>query len=81
MCARAQGCGCGCVGVLIRWGVEDQLHQPQRGEAVYKHLYPLIEAATAAGASGCYLSGAGTTVDAAPRHSASCLLLVLVCRH
>jgi homoserine kinase len=54
-CGRARG---------GRWGVEDALHQPQRGQAVYKHLYPLIEAAEAAGASGCYLSGAGGCVGA-----------------
>jgi len=41
----------------LRFGVEDALHQPQRGKAVYKHLYPLIEAANAAGANGCFLSG------------------------
>ncbi len=48
----------------LRFGVEDALHQPQRGKAVYKHLYPLIEAANAAGANGCFLSGAGPTVMA-----------------
>ena len=48
----------------LHLGVEDALHQPQRGKAVYKHLYPLIEAANAAGANGCFLSGAGPTVMA-----------------
>ena len=46
----------------LRWGVEDKIHQPQRGAAVYAHLYPMIEAATAAGASACFLSGAGPAV-------------------
>jgi homoserine kinase len=48
----------------LRYGVEDALHQPQRGAAVYPHLYPIIEAAVAAGASAAYLSGAGPTVMA-----------------
>lgn len=48
----------------LHLGVEDALHQPQRGKAVYKHLYPLIEAANEAGANGCFLSGAGPTVMA-----------------
>ena len=38
------------------------MHQPQRGSAVYKHLNPCIEAANAAGACCCYLSGAGPSV-------------------
>jgi len=48
----------------LRYGVEDALHQPQRGAAVYPHLYPIIEAAVEAGASAAYLSGAGPTVMA-----------------
>jgi len=48
----------------LRYGVEDALHQHQRGDAVYPHLYPIIEAAVAAGASAAYLSGAGPTVMA-----------------
>ena len=48
----------------LRYGVEDALHQPQRGAAVYPHLYPIIEAAVAAGANAAYLSGAGPTVMA-----------------
>jgi homoserine kinase len=48
----------------LRYGVEDALHQPQRGAAVYPHLYPIIQAAEAAGASAAYLSGAGPTVMA-----------------
>ena len=45
----------------LRFGVEDALHQPQRGAAVYPHLYPIIAAAVEAGANAAYLSGAGTT--------------------
>jgi homoserine kinase len=48
----------------LRYGVEDALHQPQRGAAVYPHLYPIIHAAELAGASAAYLSGAGPTVMA-----------------
>jgi homoserine kinase len=48
----------------LRYGVEDALHQPQRGAAVYPHLNPLIAAAVEAGASAAYLSGAGPTVMA-----------------
>ncbi|TMW56216.1 hypothetical protein Poli38472_008864 [Pythium oligandrum] len=46
----------------LRYATQDMLHQPQRGEAQYPHLYPLIKAALAAGAHGCFLSGAGPTV-------------------
>ncbi|TYZ59439.1 hypothetical protein PybrP1_012778 [[Pythium] brassicae (nom. inval.)] len=46
----------------LRFATQDMLHQPQRGAAQYPHLYPLIEAALAAGAHGCFLSGAGPTV-------------------
>jgi len=55
-----------CQGNLdnLRFGVEDRLHQPQRGAALYPHLYPMIEAAHSAGASCAYLSGAGPTVMA-----------------
>jgi homoserine kinase len=48
----------------LREGLEDRLHQKQRGEAVYKHLMPMIEAAYEAGAVGAWLSGAGPTVMA-----------------
>mmetsp|Transcript_24904 Transcript_24904/g.77939 ORF Transcript_24904/g.77939 Transcript_24904/m.77939 type:complete len:361 (-) Transcript_24904:460-1542(-) len=48
----------------MSFGCEDKLHQPQRGNAVYRHLYPLIEAAREAGAKACWLSGAGPTVMA-----------------
>ena len=48
----------------LRFGVEDALHQPQRGAAVYPHMGPVIKAAVEAGASAAYLSGAGPTVMA-----------------
>lgn len=48
----------------LRFGVEDALHQPQRAEAVYPHLNPIINAAVKAGANAAYLSGAGPTVMA-----------------
>lgn len=48
----------------LRWGVQDKLHQPQRGEKLYKYLFPMIEAAENAGACCAYLSGAGPTVMA-----------------
>lgn len=55
-----------CTGNLdnLRWGVQDKLHQPQRGEKLYKYLFPMIEAAENAGACCAYLSGAGPTVMA-----------------
>ena len=46
----------------LRYGVQDALHQPQRGAAVYPHLQPLIDAAIEAGASAAFLSGAGPTI-------------------
>jgi homoserine kinase len=46
----------------LRFGTEDALHQPQRGDAVYPHLQPLIAAAIEAGASAAFLSGAGPTI-------------------
>lgn len=48
----------------LRWGAQDKLHQPQRGGALYKYLYPMIAAAEKAGACCAYLSGAGPTVMA-----------------
>eukprot|EP00658_Telonema_sp_P-2_P066942 TRINITY_DN558_c0_g2_i1.p1 TRINITY_DN558_c0_g2~~TRINITY_DN558_c0_g2_i1.p1 ORF type:complete len:349 (-),score=42.42 TRINITY_DN558_c0_g2_i1:202-1248(-) len=48
----------------MREGMEDRLHQPQRGDSVYHHLYPMITAAYDAGAKGVYLSGAGPSVMA-----------------
>lgn len=55
-----------CMGNLdnLKWGVQDRLHQPQRGAKLYKYLYPMIEAAENAGASCAFLSGAGPTVMA-----------------
>jgi homoserine kinase len=55
-----------CLGNLdnLKWGVQDRLHQPQRGGKLYKYLYPMIEAAENAGAACAYLSGAGPTVMA-----------------
>lgn len=46
----------------LRYATQDVLHQPQRGEAQYPHLNPMMKAALDAGAHGCYLSGAGPTV-------------------
>lgn len=48
----------------LRWGAQDKLHQPQRGNKLYKYLYPMIHAAEKAGACCAYLSGAGPTVMA-----------------
>lgn len=48
----------------LKWGVQDKIHQPQRGSKLYKYLYPMIEAAESAGACCAYLSGAGPTVMA-----------------
>jgi homoserine kinase len=48
----------------LKWGVQDKMHQPQRGENLYKYLFPMIEAAENAGACCSYLSGAGPTVMA-----------------
>jgi homoserine kinase len=48
----------------LKWGVQDKMHQPQRGEKLYKYLFPMIAAAERAGACCAYLSGAGPTVMA-----------------
>jgi len=48
----------------LQYGTQDALHQPQRGEKVYPHLQPLIDASLEAGACAAYLSGAGPTVMA-----------------
>mmetsp|Transcript_27597 Transcript_27597/g.67130 ORF Transcript_27597/g.67130 Transcript_27597/m.67130 type:complete len:432 (+) Transcript_27597:192-1487(+) len=48
----------------LKWGVQDRMHQPQRGAKLYKYLYPMMAAAEAAGACCAYLSGAGPTVMA-----------------
>jgi len=48
----------------LKHGAQDKMHQPQRGDKLYKYLYPMIEAAERAGACCAYLSGAGPTVMA-----------------
>ncbi len=48
---------------VLRVAVEDVLHQPARAE-LFPALYPIINAATEAGAYGAYLSGGGSTVAA-----------------
>jgi homoserine kinase len=55
-----------CTGNIdnLKWGVQDKMHQPQRGEKLYKYLFPMVEAAERAGACCAYLSGAGPTVMA-----------------
>ena len=55
-----------CMGNLdnLKYGVEDRLHQPARGNKLYTYLFPMIAAAEAAGAACAYLSGAGPTVMA-----------------
>lgn len=55
-----------CLGNLdnLKYGVQDKLHQPQRGSKLYPYLFPMIEAAQKAGAACAYLSGAGPTVMA-----------------
>lgn len=55
-----------CTGNIdnLKWGVQDKMHQPQRGEHLYTYLFPMIEAAERAGACCAYLSGAGPTVMA-----------------
>ncbi|GMH57379.1 hypothetical protein TrLO_g12681 [Triparma laevis f. longispina] len=55
-----------CQGNLdcLKHACQDKMHQPQRAAKLYPYLYPMIEAAEAAGANACYLSGAGPTVMA-----------------
>lgn len=55
-----------CMGNLdnLKYGVQDRIHQPQRGSKIYKYLFPMIESAQNAGAACAYLSGAGPTVMA-----------------
>ncbi|KAL7558236.1 hypothetical protein ACA910_016115 [Epithemia clementina (nom. ined.)] len=55
-----------CLGNLdnLKWAVQDKMHQPQRAKALYKYLYPMVQAAEDAGATCAYLSGAGPTVMA-----------------
>jgi len=55
-----------CLGNLdnLKWGVQDRMHQPQRAEGLYPHLFPMIKAAEESGACCAFLSGAGPTVMA-----------------
>nr|CCA22789.1 unnamed protein product [Albugo laibachii Nc14] len=46
----------------LKYATQDSLHQPQRGESQYPHLYPMVQAALVAGAHCCFLSGAGPTI-------------------
>lgn len=48
---------------LLATAVQDILHQPARS-ALFPAMYPIFEAARAAGAYGAYLSGGGSTVAA-----------------
>ncbi len=48
---------------VLRWAMEDRLHQPYRS-ALFPALPRLLEAALQAGAAGAALSGAGSTVIA-----------------
>ena len=46
---------------LVRWAMDDRLHQPYRAQ-LFPHLLPIIERAGELGAVGGCLSGAGPTV-------------------
>jgi len=46
----------------LRYGTQDQIHQPYRGAEKYPYLQPMIDDALRAGANAAYLSGAGPTV-------------------
>ncbi len=48
---------------VLRTAVEDILHQPARG-TLFPAMFPIFEAARAAGAYGAYLSGGGSTIAA-----------------
>jgi homoserine kinase len=48
---------------VLRWAMDDRLHQPYRS-AIFPALPKLIQAALEAGAAGCAMSGAGSTVIA-----------------
>ena len=48
---------------LLRVACEDILHQPARS-TLFPAMYPIFEAARAAGAHGAYLSGGGSTIAA-----------------
>jgi homoserine kinase len=55
---------------VLRWAMEDRLHQPYRG-AIFPALPKLLEAALEAGAAGAAMSGAGSTVVALCDHDPS----------
>lgn len=46
---------------VLRFGTQDKLHQPARGQ-VFNAMFPLFDAALEAGALCAYLSGGGPTV-------------------
>lgn len=48
---------------LVRWGCDDQLHQPQRASLI-PGFHDVISAGVRAGAAAVYLSGAGPTMAA-----------------
>jgi homoserine kinase len=48
---------------LLRWGCDDQLHQPQRAGLI-PGFHEVMAAGTRAGAAAVYLSGAGPTMAA-----------------
>ena len=48
---------------LLTTAVQDVLHQPARG-TLFPAMYPIFDAARAAGAHGVYLSGGGSTIAA-----------------
>ncbi len=51
---------------VLRFATQDKLHQPARGQ-VFAGMFPLFDAALAAGALCAYLSGGGPTVLALTR--------------
>ena len=70
----ATKCGGSCAGFivaaiaghryeLLRVATEDILHQPARS-TLFPAMYPIFDAARAAGAHGVYLSGGGSTIAA-----------------
>jgi len=54
----------------LRIGMDDRLHQPRRS-GLYPHFVPLRDAALAAGAAGCCISGAGPSVVALAQRGAA----------
>ncbi len=61
----------GATGAL-RFATQDKLHQPARG-AVFTAMFPLFDAALAAGAACAFLSGGGPTVLALATGGASAI--------